>query len=71
MNQADLSAWATYYGLSFPVLQDTNAVTDRLYDPNSRSRPTYVLLGPGAEILSIGSPVTTSAIEAALPNPYP
>ena len=67
----DLRDWAAYYGTTHPVVLDPGATTDRLYDPSARTRPTYVLLGPGAVILSIGSSVTDAAIEAALPTPYP
>ena len=70
VDQADLEDWAAYFGLSFPVLQDPGAMTDRIYDPAARSRPTYVLIGPGAEILATGN-ISTGQIEAALPTPYP
>lgn len=53
------------------MVEDPGAVTDRLYDPSRRTRPTYVLVGPGAEILSIGSSYDTATLEAALPTPYP
>ncbi|MCK6520360.1 peroxiredoxin family protein [Myxococcota bacterium] len=68
---ADLMAWATFYGLSFPVLSDPGGTEDKRYDPGDRSRPSYVLLGPGAEILVVGTSVTDAQIEAALPTPYP
>lgn len=67
----DLQDWAAYFGTTHPLVLDPGALTDRLYDPSARTRPTYVLLGPGAEILSIGSSVSDAAIEAALPTPYP
>ena len=58
--------------MTIPVLADPSGSTDKLYDPTSRSRPTYVLLGPGAEILSIGSSAPSdSTIEAVLPIAYP
>lgn len=71
MDQADLQDWASYFGLTFPVLQDSGAAVDRLYDPTASTRPTYVLLAPGAEIVSRGTTVTTADIEAVLPTAYP
>ena len=47
---------------------DTGGAVDKLYDPSSRSRPTYVLLGPGAEILYIGSSITEARVQDALPT---
>lgn len=52
-------------------MADTDATTDRLYDPSASTRPTYVLIGPGAEILERGGSVSSRSIEAALPTPYP
>lgn len=69
--QADLAAWGSFYSASYPLLSDPKGATDRVYDPTGAHRPTYVLLGPGAEILAIGSSYSTAAIEAALPTPYP
>lgn len=71
VDQADLQDWATYFGITFPVLADTGAAVDRLYDPLMRTRPTYVLLAPGGEIISAGTTVTDADIEAVLPTPYP
>lgn len=68
---ADLEDWADYYGTTHPIVLDTGAAVDRLYDPSSMTRPTYVLLGPGAEIVLIGSSVSDADIEAVLPTPYP
>jgi len=42
-----------------------------VYDPTARTRPTYVLLAPGAEIVSVGGPVSDAQIEAVLPTAYP
>lgn len=53
------------------MLADTGAAVDRLYDPSARTRPTYVLLAPGAEIVSLGGAVSDAQIEAVLPTPYP
>lgn len=64
----DLQDWMDYFGVSFPVVVDEGGATDRLYDPSQRTRPTYVLLAPGAEIVAIGSSVEDAAIEAALPR---
>ncbi len=71
MDQSDLEDWADFYSLTFPVLQDTSALVDRVYDPMARTRPTYVLLAPGAEIVSMGVTVSDAAIEATLPTAYP
>lgn len=60
-----------FFSLTFPVLADTDATVDRLYDPERATRPTYVLVAPGGEILSVGEDVTDAAIEAVLPTPYP
>ncbi|MFZ5482197.1 MAG: hypothetical protein ACOZNI_35880 [Myxococcota bacterium] len=49
------------------MLADVGAATDGVWDPSSRTRPTYVLLGPGAEVVSVGRPVSDAEIEAALP----
>ncbi len=70
VEQADLLTWATAFALTFPVLADDSAAVDALYDPMSRSRPTYVLLGPGAEIIEINS-ISDADIVAALPTAYP
>lgn len=70
-DQADLAAWDAYFGLDFPVLLDAGALTDRVYDPMRRSRPTYVLLAPGAVIVEISTSVTAAEIEAVLPVSYP
>ena len=66
---ADVLEWVDYFDLTHPVAVDPGATTDRLYDPAARTRPTYVLLGPGAEILSVGSTYDVATIEAHLPWP--
>lgn len=53
------------------MLADPNRAVDTLYDPNSQTRPTYVLLEPGGTIVKIGSSVSDSEIQAVLPTPYP
>ena len=70
---ADLLAWDKAYSSGHPVVADPSGSVDATYDPHSSSRPTYVLIGPGMEILSIGgsSSVKGADIEAALPTPYP
>lgn len=65
---ADLAEWADYFGLSFPVLADVDAAQDMVYDPDRRTRPTYVLLGPGREIVKVGTEVSDAEIEAVLPE---
>lgn len=71
VEEADLLEWATAFGLSFPVLADVDADVDAVYDPSHKTRPGYVLLAPGAEIVSIGSKPSAAAIEAVLPTSYP
>lgn len=70
---ADLVDWATYFGITHPVLADPGAVTDMVYDPSRRTRPTYVLLSPGMVIEEIGGSgsISDAEIEAVLPTPYP
>lgn len=70
---ADLVDWASYFGITHPVLADSGAVTDMVYDPGRRTRPTYVLLSPGLVIEEIGGSgsITDAEIEAVLPTPYP
>ena len=53
------------------MLADPSRAVDKLYDPNSQTRPTYVLLEPGGTIVKIGSSVSDSEIQAVLPTPYP
>ena len=53
------------------LLIDPSGKTDRVYDPSDLTRPSYVLLGPGAEVLALGSSITDKQIEAALPTAYP
>ena len=67
----DLQDWASYFGLTFPVLADPTNIVDGLYDPSARSRPTYVLLSPGAVIETLGMEPSASQIEAVLPIAYP
>ena len=67
----DLAGWASYFGLDFPILADPAAATDRLYDPSGRTRPTYVLLAPGLEIVKLASEPSEAEIEAILPTSYP
>lgn len=66
---ADVLEWIDYYDLTHPVVLDPGGATDLLYDPVSRTRPTYVLMGPGAEILSVGSTYDVATLEAHLPWP--
>lgn len=69
----DLATWRNHYSHTSPVVVDTSGALDAVYDPTGSSRPTMVLFGPGAEILSIGNAnsVTASDIEAVLPTAYP
>ena len=64
---ADLAEWVAFYQLSYPVLADPDGAVDRIYDPNTRSRPTHVLLGPGAVVLTVGGDPSAEEIEGALP----
>ncbi len=68
---SDLLAWSSYYNQAFPVVADPSRAVDKLYDPNSQTRPTYVLLEPGGAIVKIGSSVSDSEIQAVLPTAYP
>lgn len=68
VDQADLQEWADYFDLSFPVLADPGAEVDRRYDPDRKTRPTYVLLAPGREILSVGKEYDEDQLVAALPG---
>ena len=70
---SDLTTWASYYGLDFPVVADPSGTTDQLYDPSSSSRPTYVLLAPGAEVVAYGSSASIDSddVEDELPTSYP
>ena len=67
----DLLSWSTSFNQNFPVVADPNRSVDKLYDPNSQSRPTYVLIEPGGTIVKIGNSVSDSEIQAVLPTAYP
>ena len=64
---ADLQEWAAFYSLTFPVLADVGAEVDRMYDPERRTRPTYVLIAPGLEVVSVDQKPTDDDIAALLP----
>jgi hypothetical protein len=57
--------------MTTPVVADPSQLTDKIYDPTGRHRPTYVLFGPGAEIISITGSIKDADVEAVLPIPYP
>jgi hypothetical protein len=71
IDAGELDDWVDYYGATFPNLIDPSGSVDLMYDPSSRSRPTYVLLSPGLVIEKIGNSISDAEIEAVLPTPYP
>ena len=69
---SDLNAWASDYGLSFPVLADEDmGVTSGFIwadGVTSIRPPSKHLIGPGMEVLAINEwSITNSLIEAHLP----
>ena len=63
-----MSSLASYYGITAPVVADPGWATLSTY---TSGHPNRVLLGPGAEIISIGGSVSDRDIQAALPTTYP
>ena len=49
----DLTTWANYYGIQTPVLADANSTVYSRY--GTGSIPVMALLGPGMEVLELGS----------------
>lgn len=58
----------SYYGLSIPVVADPGWGTLETY---TSGHPNRILLGPGAELISVGDSVSDADIEAILPTTYP
>jgi hypothetical protein len=58
-----LMAWANQFGITTPVVADPDLGVYRRY--GTGGLPQTILLGPGAEILKLGS-ISTADIEAAL-----
>ena len=67
---SDLSDWAAWFDMTFPVVADGRFATLGFYD-RDRRHPSAYLLGPGAEIVERDEGIDTDAIEAVLPTPYP
>ncbi len=69
---SDLNAWASAYGLSFPVLADGDIEVSSGFiwadGVTSIRPPSKHLIGPGMEVLAINEwSITNSLIEAHLP----
>lgn len=50
------------------MVADPGGAADMLYDPERKTRPTYALIAPGREVVSVGSTVEEADIEAILPG---
>ena len=70
-NQQDLQQWANTYGMTFPVLADTNwMITSKFISGPSIYLPTYQLIAPGMDIVAVDqwqSGISNALIEANLP----
>jgi hypothetical protein len=58
-----LMAWANQFGITSPVVADPNLGVYHRY--GTGGLPQTILLGPGAEVLKLGT-ITTADIEAAI-----
>lgn len=66
--RAELMIWAAAHGIQHPVVADPYyEVTGRYVQGSSIGLPSMTLLGPGAELLSLDTPVDESDIVANLP----
>ena len=68
-SEAELQDWANRFGLSHPVIADTDfSVTHRYVDPQATSigLPSFTLLGRGMKVVIGDGFVQDSDIEAAL-----
>jgi hypothetical protein len=63
----DLNEWASEYGLSTPVVADTNWGVNNRFEEDG-GIPTTTLLGPGAEVIIRDGWVQDTDIEAVLPD---
>lgn len=62
----ELMGWASDYGLTTPVLSDSNWGVSNRYEQDG-GIPTQTLIGPGMEIALVDEWVSESDIEAVLP----
>jgi hypothetical protein len=63
----DLDDLEAFLGLTHTVLADPEHRTDALFDPEDATRPTWVLVEPGGEVLHAGPDLSEAEVVAALP----
>ena len=63
----DLQTWADEFGLTIPVLSDTDGVAGRYSTRGEVSLPSESLLAAGAELLIADGDVEDEDLESALP----
>jgi hypothetical protein len=66
-SQADLESWADNFGITFPVLADSNWTVMRRWEQDNYI-PSHTLLAPGMKVVKVDEKVSDADVEAILPD---
>lgn len=66
-DEADLQLLMDSEELTHTVLSDPGHQTDLLFDPEGKTRPTWVIIAPGGEVIHTGRVPAEGLVVDALP----